>query len=251
MTKTISPSTLLLLVALLAASPASTGAPDAEAGGFDHSAWDRILRDVVVGEGIDYARVRSAHASKLERYLAAIAELDPAKLPDAERLALYINLYNATMVREVIARNAPGDWTPARDDFSVFDAPVVRVAGEALSLNRLEHEIIRKQFDEPRIHVALVCAARSCPSILPRAYAAADLDRVLERNMRRFVNDPARNRIDVRAKRLELSRIFDWYAEDFGGKAALARYVDRYTDADVSGFEVTFLDYSWELNRAN
>ena len=81
-------------------------------------------------------------------------------------------------------------------------------------------------------------------------YTAADLETLLETNMRRFLDDPSRNRIDRERRELRLSRIFEWYAEDFGGPQELARYVDGFVDGDVAGFDVSFLEYSWELNLA-
>ena len=95
--------------------------------------------------------------------------------------------------------------------------------GDNISLNHLEHEIIRKQFKDPRIHVALVCAAKSCPPLLNRAYRADDLDKVLDENMKRFVTDASRNQIDDEKRELRLSKIFEWYPADFGGKDRRAR----------------------------
>lgn len=124
----------------------------------------------------------------------------------------------------------------------------MRVGGRVMSLNELEHDVIRPTFKDPRIHVALVCAARSCPQILPRAYRADDLAAVLEGNMRRFVNDPIRNPIDAANKKLRLSKIFDWYADDFGGKEKVAAYVDKYHPEDVADWPVEFVEYDWSLN---
>jgi hypothetical protein len=156
------------------------------------------------------------------------------------------------MIKAVIDRLRDG-YSPAENDFAVFKEPLVRVAGVAgggkpISLNHLEHEIIRKQFKEPRIHVALVCAARSCPPLLSRAYRADDLDKVLEANMKRFVTDPSRNQIDDAKKELRLSKIFEWYADDFGGKDALPAYVARYAGKDLAGYRVSYLEYDWTLN---
>ena len=119
-----------------------------------------------------------------------------------------------------------------------------------MSLNHLENEIIRRQFKEPRIHVALVCGAESCPPLLPRAYVAKDLNSVLETSMQAFVNGNNRNRIDTENHKLQLSRIFNWYAPDFGGKAALAGYLQNYVKQDLTGFQISFVRYSWKLNFA-
>ncbi|MFG0317403.1 MAG: DUF547 domain-containing protein [Planctomycetota bacterium JB042] len=251
----------LVLASLVACgvSPAS-GSPNQEEEGapapavrrmvaFDHAPFDAILRAVVRDERVDYAAVRKNHLPALDAYLDRIAPFDRALLPPRDRLAFDLNLYNATMIRAVVERlEADPDWTPAHDDFAVFREPLVRVGGRTITLNALENDVIRPESDEPRVHVALVCAAVSCPPLLPRAYVPGDLEETLDANMRRFLTDGKRNRIDRDAERLALSRIFEWYADDFGGRARLAEFVDRYVEGDVGDFEVTFLEYDWSLN---
>jgi hypothetical protein len=176
-----------------------------------------------------------------------MATVDPQAMPDDERLAFYINLYNATVLSAVADRYGPG-YSVAEKEFEIFDQPLVRFAGKAATLNDLEHRLIRKQFPDPRVHAVLVCAARSCPPLAGRAYSGSTLDAELERRMRSFVSDPTRNLIDSTNRRLELSQIFEWYASDFGGAEALAEYVDRYTALDVDTYSVSYRPYSWELN---
>ena len=231
---------LLLLVPLAAAQESRPTDPHAE--------WDDVLTRHVRGGRVDYLLVRRDEAGRLDRYLEHLARVDHRALPRSERMALYINAYNATMVREV-ARRIKAAYSVASDDFALFDEKVVRLKEGRLSLNELEHRIVRP-IGDPRIHAALVCAARSCPPLIPRAYRAADLDRVLDANVRRWLNDPALNRVDATGKRLFLSRIFEWYAVDFGGKDGIGSWVDRYLKGDVAGFEVGFLDYDWRLNVA-
>jgi hypothetical protein len=170
------------------------------------------------------------------------------KLPRDEQLAHYINLYNATMLHAVAGRMRDG-YTVAERDFAIFKEPLVRLAGgKTVSLDHLEHEIIRKQFKDPRIHVALVCAARSCPPLLNRAYRGNDLDQVLDANMKRFVTDASRNQIDETKRELRLSKIFEWFADDFGGKDAVPAYVARYCGKDVAAYRVSYVEYDWTLN---
>ncbi|MEM7200306.1 MAG: DUF547 domain-containing protein [Planctomycetota bacterium] len=232
-------------------APSSRPAASRPASGGDHAAFDELLARHVRDERVDYDAWRRDDAAALEGYLQQLAEVEPASLARAERLAFYINLYNATMIREVLDRLVDG-YSPAADDFAVFKAPVVALKSGRVSLNHLENEIIRPDFGDPRIHVALVCAARSCPPILPRAYVADDLDEVLDANMRRFVADPSRNRVDHDAQRMELSKIFEWYADDFGGAEGVAGYVAKYLPGDraAAGYAVTHSEYSWTLNLA-
>ncbi len=231
-----------------AAAAAAPGPAAGSARGFDHSAFDRLLRANVRDGRVDYLAIRERSWGDLNHYLDQVAATDTGALSRDEQLALEINLYNATMIRAVIERYRAG-WSPAESGFAVFREPRVRLGGRALSLDALENQLIRPGFQDPRVHAALVCAARSCPPILPRAYRAEDLDSTLEENMARFVADTTRNRVDPGARRLMLSAVFKWYAADFG-PAGPAAYFDRFHPAAVADYRVSYLDYDWTLNLA-
>ena len=241
--------TLAITQFLLCVSVSLSSPSKARADAVDHAPFDAILKSAVKGELIDYNQVKERHLLQLSAYLEALARTDPSTLSRNEQLAFYINLYNATMIRAVVDRLKP-NYTPAENDYKIFKDPLVRLGGKAASLDHLEHQIIRPTFKDPRIHVALVCGARSCPPILPRAYKADDLDAVLDQNMRNFLNDKFRNPIDPAARTLKLSRLFDWYADDFGGKQGVPAYVSKYTGKDHRNWKVEFVDYSWDLNIA-
>ena len=213
----------------------------------DHRALDHILRAAVHGESVDYVALRRDHRPALDGYLSQLAAIDPARLSRVERIALYVNLYNATVLRAVAERYEP-NYRPDADSFRLFDEPLVRIAGSTMSLNDLEHRVLRAELHEPRVHAALVCAARSCPPLAPRAFTGPDLEATLEDRMRRFVSDRSRNAIDVAGRTLRLSRIFDWYADDFGGRDGVRAYVSRYSGLDLTGFRIEYLPYSWALN---
>jgi hypothetical protein len=211
---------------------------------------DQILKRAVKGQRVDYDLIRRKFAGPLTACLDEMSSRQLETLSKDDRLAFYINLYNATMIRAVLEHRHDG-FTPSEDDFAVFKAPLVHLpGGRTVSLNTLETDIIRKEFKDPRVHVALNCAARSCPPLLDRAYRGQDLDRVLDQNMKRFVLDTSRNQIDDQKKELRLSKIFDWYAADFGGKDHIVAYVSQYAGRDLSGYTVSFLDYDWSLNAA-
>lgn len=233
-----------------AASPASK--PDVSVAQPSlHDAFDAMLKRHVRDELVDYSAWRAgADRPALQSYLDKLAGVDVESFGRSEQLAFYINLYNATMVAAILERQSDA-YSTSDDEFGVFDEKLVRLGDRRVSLNHLEHEIVRKTFKEPRIHVALVCGARSCPPLLPRAYRAKDLDEVLEANMRAFITGGTRNAID--GEKLELSKLFEWYADDFGGAAAVPDYVQRYAPAgvEVKGKPVSFLDYSWTLNRVD
>ncbi len=232
-----------------AAQPTSQPVPTPESDD-PHAGFDRLLAAVVRDERVDYVAVATEHRQALAQSLQSMAAVEPAGLDADARLAFYINLYNATMIEAVVERLS-ATYSPADDDFAVFDAPLVRLAGERVSLNHLEHEIIRKRFDEPRIHVALVCGARSCPPLLPRAYRGDDLATVLAAKMRSFVTGGWRNQIDDDARVLRLSKIFEWYAEDFGGPDGVAAYVAGVAGRpELARYSVRYVEYSWQLNAA-
>jgi len=210
---------------------------------------DLIVQQCVKNERVDYAQIKDKWADSLDQYLDFVANLQAKQFSGEQLLALHINTYNASMLKAVLAHDI-ATWKPSDNDFSVFKEPHVKLMGETMSLNDLENKVIRPTFKDPRIHAALVCAAVSCPPLIPRAYVGNDLEEVLEANMKRFVNDPARNRVDEATKTIHLSRIFDWYAEDFGGKDKVLEYVDRCHEADLAGYKVEFLDYDWSLNKA-
>jgi hypothetical protein len=234
-------------VALLGLMLSASAARAAET--VDHSAFDAILKATVKDERVDYNAIKKDHLQQLNAYLDTLAKVDPSKLEKNEQLAYYINLYNASMIKAIVDRLKPG-YSPSENNYGIFNEPLVRSNGKTMSLNDLENKVIRPTFKDPRIHVALVCGARSCPPILPRAYRADDLDATLDQNMKNFVSDKFRNPIDDGSKTLKLSHIFDWYADDFGGKQNVPAFVGKVAGKDYSGYKVEFVDYSWDLNVA-
>lgn len=241
---------LLLLAALSAAAPAWA---------FDHAhrAWDALVRrNVVLLDGgsasrLDYAAL-AAERSALRAYLAALSGVTQGEFdgwPRAGQMAFLINAYNAYTAEKVLTRY-PGlgsIWdfgkvfgNPFRDEF--FTLLEART-----SLDGIEHGILRKRFREPRIHYAVNCASVGCPMLREEAYRGVDLEKQLEEQARRFLSDPSRNR--TRGGRLEVSKIFDWFKEDFEPRD---QYFLKY--ADILGLPpgasppLAFLDYDWSLN---
>lgn len=210
---------------------------------------DHILAAHVHGERVDYEALRKQDAGALRQLLDQLAAVDVAKLDRPARLAFYLDLYNATMLQAVLDHVAKDPkWTPAAAEFAVFEERRVRLASGVVTLNHLENEIVRKQFADPRIHVALVCGARSCPPLPDRAFAPADLDGVLDRRFAAFLADPSRNRVDRAAKVVRLSRLFEWYAADFGGEAGVRKLLGEHFGTEVARYRIEYLDYDWSLN---
>ena len=263
-------SITLALVGTLAAS--SCGAPPSEPttgpiadevrasldGGtetFDHGVWDRLLADGTADGLVDY-RYFQAHAEELDRYLAAMASVDAARLAPFHLKALLINAYNALTIRSILdnptvtsIRQIDGVWTTVRH----------RVAGHDLTLDEIEHNLLRPFFRDPRVHFALNCASRSCAPLPGWAFDGDGLETQLEERARAFLSDPKNVRIENGV--LLLSRYFDWYGDDFVAEGwspraeSIPLFVAGYASPEVSRAlkdgqlsETRFVDYDWSLN---
>lgn len=234
-----------LCTSLATEAPASVG----------HDLFDSILQDRVRAGAVDYGALKTD--PRLERYLAALAEVDPATLNRSNRLAHWINAYNALTLK-LMTDSWPVESIRNINNGKPWDVPLFLPKGfsERLSLNQIEHEIIRKQFTEPRVHFALVCAAVSCPPLRSEAYQGPRLSAQLADQTTQFLRNPARNRYDARAHSLSLSPLFNWYAVDFGGAAGVPSFVAKYlatTDRDAMARfsrppSVVFSDYDWAPN---
>ncbi|MEX2466096.1 MAG: DUF547 domain-containing protein, partial [Gemmatimonadota bacterium] len=249
----------LLALTLILAVPSSAQQSGSV---FDHGRFDRLLAEHVTPAGlVDYEAFEASE--DFGAYLSSLANVDIAPLPRSERLALWINAYNAYTI-ELINHNderesirninktlgflkAQGPW---KERFA-------EVGGYTYTLDEIEHEVIRPRFGEPRIHFALVCAAMSCPPLRPEAYNGRDLDEQLDDQARAFLREYTdKNRIDVAERTVYLSRIFDWYREDFPeGREAFGRYLAPFfpdgpgrTVLESGDFDVEFTDYDWSLN---
>jgi hypothetical protein len=237
------PAGLLLLLG--AAQPATRPAQPA----IDHAPFDAILKDIVKGERVDYRLLKEKHLPALDAYIAAFVDVGAPAQP----LADYLNLYNAVMLRAVVEkRDANPEWKPSDNEFGVFKEPRVPLKDGKVSLDHLEHEIIRKKYKEPRIHVALNCAAVSCPPLPGTAFTTANLASTLETQMKAFVNSEQRNLFLGRMRTMRLSRIFDWFAADFGGKDKVPDYLAKYRPlpkGDYKGWKVEYFEYDWSLNE--
>jgi hypothetical protein len=228
-------------------------------GVFDHSAFDRLLAAHVAAGRVDYDAF--ARAPEFPRYLDALAAARPDTLAGKEQLAFWINAYNAYTIQLV---NAHGERESIRNinkTLGVLKAmgpwkeEVVRAGGQTLSLDAVENAIIRTRFREPRIHFALVCAARSCPPLRSEAYTGERLDAQLEEQARLFIaGSPDKNRVDVASATVYRSPIFGWYKDDF--PPDVDRFFLRYvTDPAARAllergkYKVVETPYDWSLNK--
>lgn len=256
----------------------------AEAATIQEVATDKLtktLSDHVNDAGmVDYAALK-ANPGDLNAYLTSIANLDPDVFkdwPEPEQIALWCNVYNAYTLKAIIdhypikasiIRSLTRPKNSIRQIPGVWDKLQWPVMGKRITLDAIEHETLRVQFDEPRIHAALVCAAMSCPPLRNEPYDGSRLDEQLDDQMVNYLADPNRFRIDRETDTVHLSSILKWYGEDFvksfgvdggiGGRgpverAVLNAIVPHVSEADAEylrteQYDVVYLDYDWSLNE--
>ncbi len=250
---------LLLFLLTLTAAGASTAS---------HALLTAVLADHVKDGLVNYAALKAD--SRLTRYLGQLAATDPAALAsDPERLALWLNAYNAYTLKLIIDREPARSITEIGTGglalgtllkTTAWDIRFAEVGGKKYTLNEIEHEVIRAQFKDARAHFALNCASGSCPILRTEAYEAGQLDAQLDEQGRLFLRDSTRNRFDLPTKTAHLSSLFKWYGKDFGADdrqalLAAAKFaapdVRQAIEADPAAWKVKFLAYDWSLNDLN
>ena len=223
----------------------------------DHSAWSdllsRYLRTYPDGALFAYSKVSKKDREKLQAYLASLMALDPRRYNRKVQLAYWINLYNALTV-ELILENYPvksitkiGPWYK----FGPWNEKVAEGAGVPLTLNDIEHRILRPIWRDKRIHYVLNCASKGCPDLADKAYTGATVEAMMSQAEKRFIQQE--KGVDFIDGKLTLSRIYEWYAADFGSREALLRYITQNsrlamaTRIDNYKGEVIY-QYRWSLN---
>jgi hypothetical protein len=219
-----------------------------------HDAWDKLLQKHVSPSGKVNYQGFIYDSLELNKYLSLLSNSAPNNnWSSNEQKAYWINAYNAFTV-QLIIRNYPlesikdisfGVSVPMVN--SPWDIKFIKIGNATYDLNNIEHGILRKRFDDPRIHFAIVCASESCPKLLNNAYVADKLDRQLDAQTVIFVNDITKNKIS--ADKIEISKIFDWFQGDFTKKGSLIDFLNRYSKTNINPkARVAYMDYSWKLN---
>jgi len=271
------------LLAALALVAAPLGAAVAQ---FDHShaAWNALLqKNVVLIDGGKASQVRYAELARdraqLKAYLDRLSKVTESEFngwSKPQQMAFLINAYNAFTIEKILTRypDIESIWDFGKIFGNPFKDRFFTLLGKEGTLDRIEHETLRKQgvYDDPRVHFAVNCASIGCPMLREEAYVAGRLDAQLEEQARRFLSDRSRNRYSAPKGALEVSKIFDWFKEDwqsgyrgFTGEASPVQsreqYFGRYAKllADAPGDQklledgkasIGFLEYDWTLNDA-
>ena len=274
-------TTILALALLAGVAAARAGAGRPSAPDFPYEDYAAVLSAHVDDEGMVHYGGLKQNRARLDAFDRSLAALRPevyAGWSDQQKIAFWLNAYNALTLKAII------DNYPIKSSFfaslrhpknsirqisGVWDEIEFTVMGKAMTLEDIEHETLRKEFDEPRIHVALVCAAMGCPPLLNEPYAADKLDEQFSARTRLFLGDPRKFRIDRRKGDVHLSPIFDWFGKDFvatygtdakfrgHGEAerAVLNFVAPFlSDADrryleIGDYDIEYLDYDWSLNE--
>ena len=231
----------------------------------DHQSWQLILNKYLISNDpsgvnlFDYKQVSSKDKKTLEKYLISLQERDPRSYNKAEQKAYWINLYNALTVQLILNNYPVESITKLGNTFFSFgpwDDDAAGIAGITLSLNDIEHKILRPIFKDPRIHYAVNCASYSCPNLSGQAYTSSNTDQLLNDGAFEYINHPRAVKFD--GDDLLLSSIYDWYLIDFGDNTTsllnhLKQYASDSLKKKLMSFDVESDDidhhYNWQLNE--
>lgn len=224
-----------------------------------HAEWTRILGNYIEKDetGLNRFDYGALNASKtdteaLNTYVASFADMDISEMTDDAQFAAYANLYNALTIQHINSRYPvdsirDGYWVgPWKEVFAVAD-------GEKVSLDEIEHGILREQWDEPRVHYAVNCASYGCPNLTNKALEADTLEDQLDAGARAYINH-ARGVTIRRNGSLQVSTIYKWFQDDFGGsKASVVEHLLEYAEPELAAQinakpKITKYDYDWSLN---
>lgn len=240
-------STLILAITLVLTSTLLAGVGDWQ------KEYDVLLKKYVAGEGVRYAAWKESgeDMAALQKVVAAIGEEKPDSLPQKDQLAFYINAYNAWTIKLILDKyplKSVRDHSPL---FGVFTGKNIRVAGERMSLNHLEKQIIRGRFKDARIHFAINCGSKSCPPIRPGAYDGDALDKDLDQQTKAFTLNSLGVQTTPDGKKAKVSPIFKWYDKDFQSEGGTREFINKARPNDLpTDAKVEYQSYDWSLNEA-
>jgi hypothetical protein len=208
-----------------------------------------LLHTHVDNKGIvDYKSFKKDEA-KLDTYLAYLVKTNPENNWSATKTkAFWVNAYNAYTIK-IILENYPlkSILNIKKKGKDAWNIPFADIGGKTYTLNHIEHEILRKNYNDPKIHVGVNCASGSCPQLGNFAFTEANYEVKTDELMNRFINDPTRNKITE--KKLQISKIFEWFKGDFIKNGSLIDFLNQYSKVKIKKkAKIRFLEYDWNLN---
>lgn len=256
---------LLALIALSWTAGAALG--DDAVNPFSHDDWTAVLAEHVDDQGMVSYKELAEDRQLLDGYLKRLSEVGPMSRPElfpsrSDSLAYYLNAYNAYTFDGVLAGGGEQKsvWGNLMAGYSFFVGTKYTIDGQRLSLKKLEDKLIREGFEDPRIHAALVCASISCPRLPQEAFTGPQLEAQLDAAMTEFTTLPQHVRVEAGAQTVHLSKIYDWYKDDFlayerahgATSPTVIGYINRYRPADQQipeDYKVDIMPYDKGLNR--
>jgi hypothetical protein len=246
---------IVIIIFLIFSLPVSGTAadPDPSITAVDHGIYAELLSKYVKKGVVNYQGFKSEEA-RLDQYLKILEKVNSAKLSRKEQFAFYANAYNAWTIKLILS-GYPGVQS-IKDLGSFLQSPwkkkIARLDGDIVTLDHIEHDILRPRFKDPRVHFAINCAAFSCPPLNSEPYWGSRLDRQLNESTRGFINDPKQNYIE--GTTLYVSKIFKWFRSDFDDE--IIGFFIKYATGDFKKelenmenvLKVKYLHYDWSLN---
>ena len=211
----------------------------------NHTTWNQLLKKHVSDQGkVDYLGFKK-DLTELNAYLDWLSNCKPSETWSKDQLmAFWINAYNALTIKLIVDRYP---ISSIKDIYSPWNIKVITIANKTLSLNNIEHDILRKMGD-PRIHFGIVCASISCPKLQNEAFNTQNTNRLLNKASKEFLADSTKNELTTDAA--ELSKIFKWFAKDFKQEGSLIDFLNKFADIRIaSNATISFKDYNWGLNE--
>jgi hypothetical protein len=219
----------------------------------DHSLYGELLKKYVKDGVVNYQGFKNEE-SKLDKYLKVLEEPDSSNLSSDEQFAFYVNAYNAWTIKFILSKYP--DINSIKELGSIFKSPwkkkIARIDGDIITLDDIEHGILRPRFQDSRVHFVVNCASKGCPPLRSEPYRGDILNRQLDMMTESFINHPERNYIE--GDTLYVSQIFEWYKEDFpeGVISFFFKYakggLKRDLEEKKNNLKVKYLDYDWSLN---
>lgn len=216
----------------------------------DHTIWDGLLQEFVSSNGTVNYKGMKRKMDVLDEYLIQLRDNGPAAdWSKNEKKAYYINAYNAYCIKFVLTKYPVASVNDI--NFSgkeIWDFKFVKLGDKTITLRFLENDLLRPMGD-PRIHFAINCASVSCPKLANTAYTADNVNSMMNKMAKAFINDASKN--SLTAKKIKISKIFEWYKEDFTkGGESLIDYINKYSDVTIApGAKIEYLEYNWSLNE--
>ena len=219
-----------------------------------HQNWQQFLDSYLVKQGqntlVRYQAVTDTDNTKLKRYIKLLEQVNPLEYSKAEQYAYWVNLYNAVTVDLILDAYPVKSITKLGGLFSFgpWGDDVVSVNGKSLTLNDIEHRILRPIWQDPRTHYAINCASLGCPNLQPQAFTSDNTETLLEQAASEFVNSG--KGVQIKGNKIQLSSIYEWFDVDFGNREQLIQHLDQYRAEPVKNTDKISYDYDWSLNQA-